>query len=548
MKKTLLMIACLGVFAISKGQFVKEYYKGTNPDTRFSAIIPVSDAPNSNLYIVGNYGSQLVVAETKQSGAILWSRRIIVNDPDYTVNSLIRDSDGNLVFCGGISTGVDDNSNGFVIKFNPLTYTLVWFHKTTALVSFFDVAEIGAGGNYAICGQEESNGTGNAADHIVMTCDRTTGSLSLISNLNQHINETAQTLVVDPAGPSIYTSGRYELNIGASKFRVCLTKMDVTGTVDFTKFSVKSLASTGRFYTEDMIIDGDNILMAGSGDDAGTSTFRYLFFYKTDLSGNLEWVKKYDITTTASDGIICSIKKHDTGYILYGVLNNETETNIFLINVDFDGNINWSKTYPYRKKQNPSGYYATSSLAVIGDHIFHVGEKLQEDGSIRGILMATTIETGDVGSCDEDLNTVMTTLVAPYEDDFTLQNATFTPSFLATSAVIKDQIFTTEVTCTNVLEREGSENQVGLLVEDYMLNIYPNPTHGIISIEILNYVNNDDQFQVNILDLLGRIVYQNDKYKLGENIDLTMITKGTYFIEVKDAQNNLSFGESIVIK
>ncbi|MBK9457448.1 MAG: hypothetical protein IPO24_18610, partial [Bacteroidetes bacterium] len=378
MKHTrLLLFMAFGLFVNQlNAQFIKEFYKGSAQFTSLHAIVSVTETPTSNLYVAGTYGSQLVVGELKQNGTAVWFKKIMVNDSNYIINSMIKDSDGNLILCGGKYIGVDDNGFGFVIKFNPILKSLDWFQKTNENILFFDCAEMGAGGNYIVGGQDEGVGTGNQADHLTMLVDRSTGALSVFSSLNTNVNENIDALLFNEVTNTLYTTGRYELDPGgASKFRICLDKIDSTGMAAWTKFYIKSTAATGRFYPKDIIQDGDALIIAGCGDDAGTNSVKNFYLLKTDLDGNIIWINKYDLAGTSNDGIFCSIRKHSSGYIVYGSLYNVTYTDILLMNTDFDGNINWANSYPYRKKTGAFGMQMSSSLAVVGANIFHVGER-----------------------------------------------------------------------------------------------------------------------------------------------------------------------------
>ena len=551
MKKFTFLIlgAFLLVGSITNAQFVKEYYKATGVNTRFHAITPVSAALNSDLYLVGNYGDQLFVSQIKQSGNVVWTRRLMVNDPDFMVNSLLVDSDGKLVFCGGESTGIDDNSNGFIAKFDPVTTTLMWFQQTPNVVACFDIVEGGVGGNYYVGGQEEGVGTGNQADHLVLSVDRTTGATTVISNLNKHINETAQCIAFDNGTSSLYTSGRYELNIGAAKFRICLTKMDEAGVVDFSKYYIKDLGSTGRFYTEDMLVDGENVVMVGCGDDGGTSIFKNLFFLRTNLGGDIQDIYRYDITATANDGILCAIKKYADGYIMFGLLNNGVEADAFLMNVDLNGDIVWAKSYDYKKKSNPSGYYATGSLAIIGDNLFHVGEREMLDGSIRGIFLKSPIATGDAGNCDVDLTMTKTEYASPYSNNADLVAVTSAPVFVESEVAIKNQnFFNTQICFVNGKEEAFEQSTIfSNEPESNQILVYPSPNNGTF---VLSFNDGIDAGILNltITNIAGQVVYANESYYELDEINITDQVNGMYFATVRNGVGEIVASCSFVLE
>ncbi|MBK9457802.1 MAG: hypothetical protein IPO24_20625 [Bacteroidetes bacterium] len=86
----------------------------------------------------------------------------------------------------------------------------------------------------------------------------------------------------------------------------------------------KNAATSGRFYSEDMLIDGEHIIVIGSGDDVSTSSNKYFWFIKTDLSGEAVITRKIDVTSAFYDGVFAGIKKHDQG-ILFMVVYTKME-------------------------------------------------------------------------------------------------------------------------------------------------------------------------------------------------------------------------------
>lgn len=544
-KKLQILTTLLVIFSLSTyGQFIKEYYKSAANAVNFQAIVPASNATNSNLYAIGNYGTQMIVAELKQSGNIVWTKRLMVNDVDYMVNSMFVDIDGNLVFAGAEALHIDDDGQGFVGKFDPVTQTLLWFRQTDQTVIFYDITEGAPGGAYYASGQEEDQGTGNQADHVVFSVDRNTGAMSMISNLNKHVNETAECVVYDPTGASIYTAGRYELEVGASKFRIVLSKMDTSGVIDFSKYYIKSLGTSSRFYAQDMIIDDSSIVIVGFGDDNGTSTFESLFFIKISLSGEIQSTIKYNITTTATDGILASIKKHADGYVLYGHGYTVGEGDVFLMNVDINGSVVWAKSYNYRKHPNPNGYYTLSSLALIGNYIFHVGQRTMLDGTVRGVLLRAPIATGDAGTCDVSL-TVTSDALPLFQASTTLDNASFTSNFPTLSINVKNHSLNTQTTCSvngkeseDIGQLDFSERSIS------EISILPNPAVGSFSI-----VTSDENIykELTIFNALGQIVYyKNEPIDEEEMVDINGWVPGIYQITLKATSGEL-FTERLVI-
>jgi hypothetical protein len=57
--------------------------------------------------------------------------------------------------------------------------------------------------------------------------------------------------------------------------------------------------------------------------------------------------------------------------------------------------------------------------------------------------------------------------------------------------------------------------------------VYPSPANNLISIEL----NTEEEFQIEIIDVLGRVLYTNRIYK-NMNVDISKFPKNMYFVKV----------------
>jgi len=198
---TILLFAASLVSTTVQAQMITEYTKTPGINTRFSAIVPVSDDPSTNLYVAGNYGPYLFIGEFEQSGVLVWSKKINVSDTSMVINRMIRDSNGHLVLAGtSINAGI---GRAFVLKFNTVSQKVAWYKKSTASSYFWDITELGAGGDYLIGGSETGSGTGNQSDDITYLVGRYTGDLTLHQNLNKNVNENVSALLFNEETSSI---------------------------------------------------------------------------------------------------------------------------------------------------------------------------------------------------------------------------------------------------------------------------------------------------------------------------------------------------------
>ncbi len=75
--------------------------------------------------------------------------------------------------------------------------------------------------------------------------------------------------------------------------------------------------------------------------------------------------------------------------------------------------------------------------------------------------------------------------------------------------------------------------------------IYPNPTNGNFTIKNIDFSNNDNF--VNVYDVLGNVILSNQKINFdSENINLSNVASGLYFIKIIDSKNQILFTEKIL--
>jgi hypothetical protein len=74
-------------------------------------------------------------------------------------------------------------------------------------------------------------------------------------------------------------------------------------------------------------------------------------------------------------------------------------------------------------------------------------------------------------------------------------------------------------------------------------NVYPNPTHGVFTIELDGNVK---QCDVVVNNILGQTVYTNVVTGMNTTIDLSSFEKGIYTIELKN--NNVTYAEKLIVE
>ncbi len=150
-------------------------------------------------------------------------------------------------------------------------------------------------------------------------------------------------------------------------------------------------------YGRDVVktLDGGYIILAELAD-----LHNAMKVIKTDRIGNVEWNKtfRYDESTLQPNGIIATL---DEGYLVVGKIDRES----FLLNLSFEGNINWEKRFNWPVKEdveqtNSSGsamaviQNINRSYTIVGQHSGGYGWGPDYE-SIEAVYLYTISDNGD---------------------------------------------------------------------------------------------------------------------------------------------------------
>ena len=75
------------------------------------------------------------------------------------------------------------------------------------------------------------------------------------------------------------------------------------------------------------------------------------------------------------------------------------------------------------------------------------------------------------------------------------------------------------------------------------LNVYPNPTDGLLTIELIGNINHTNLF---ITDVYGRAIFTRSITEQNSTVDLTNLSSGSYFVTVSDESSSIM--KRIIIK
>ena len=402
-------------------------------------IIPSGDG---NLYFAGSRNDLLLLGKLTLSGQLLWAKELDIF-PSFAGECLIDDimiaSDGNIVGTGVFHNG-GVNRRGYYFKYDPSSHVLIWA-KGNSVPSEFSMAHIfERTSDYLLVGTLVG-----CADPSYMRVNKNTGNILSVNTYSfGNCSSFQRSLLM---GDTLIVSGRYNNSGGGTnRMRSAITLFDLnTGAEYWTRlYLVNAVNQTARMYTMDIELENETIYVLVRGDDDGTSaTDVENYLYKTDMSGNIQWARKYNLTGGNNEQAREMVSVSD-GFIFTGYFNNNTSgsDDIYIIKTDKDGMIQWSKVYDSEGNDRVSN----NCLIPDNDGVLLIG-KSDED-----ILLMRIHANGSVDSDNctfvNDLMVTESTMLNPYDGQFNMTAGNHPLSVMSGNATPVDVDLPANVLCS----------------------------------------------------------------------------------------------------
>lgn len=357
-----------------------------------TAIIKSSD---NNLFLAGRDGNKTFIQKMNSSGVVLWTREFQVSafEP-VTPSEIIEDSEGMIVGCG--TQGFTGLSKGFVFRYDPVNNMMLWAQQISSNNPIAaGILEKGPGGNF-IFYQTNLLGSGEK-DAEIIEVDRLTGVLNpSLAKRYEYISSDAISKMIYVNG-ALYASGTSACrsgNFNLVNTRQLLARID-PGTFDPIWAHLNHLDTLApvSFLGRDLLADGDALISAYVGSDeimiggVGNDT---IYLQKTDLNGNLQWVRSYSVQA----GVLKLLAVPD-GYVIYG---QQDSSQHLVFKTDKDGLPLWGRvlteSVPAAVSSNT---FAPNQAVAMGDSLFFTGTAA--NGALDVFLWKMTADGNMVDSC-----------------------------------------------------------------------------------------------------------------------------------------------------
>jgi hypothetical protein len=286
-------------------------------------------------YSFGAVETDVYVVKLDAHGNLQWTRTIGGENKDMGL-SLIQTSDGGYAIAGFTPSFGAGGGDVYVVKLNA-NGNLQWT-KTIGGENW----EVGhsliqtSDGGYAIAGFTSSFGAGE--DDVYVVKLDANGNLQWTKTIGGPESEEGHSLIQTSDGGFAITG--YTKSFGAREWDVYVVKLDAHGNLQWTK--------TIGGKKEDM---GNSLIQTSDGGFAiagATSSFGAgewdVYVIKLDANGNLQWTKT--IGGPESDWGSSLIQTSDGGYAIAGYTRSfgAGRDDVYVVKLDANGNLQWTKT------------------------------------------------------------------------------------------------------------------------------------------------------------------------------------------------------------
>lgn len=143
----------------------------------------------------------------------------------------------------------------------------------------------------------------------------------------------------------------YSDNYNNNKFGSFILKTDANGNLLWSKYFGINQTETNSSIKKGCLLADGSYLFAGTVEDNGNG-INYVLLMNIDANGNLQWTKNYEFDTPLHNGMYPSAQNlvtisNNEAYLVLSIGDPQTETSsIGVMNLNqTDGSINWFKTY-----------------------------------------------------------------------------------------------------------------------------------------------------------------------------------------------------------
>ena len=448
------------------------------------------------------------INKTDAQGNLLWTKTYGGKGVDYC-SAIQETKDGGFILVGTSDISSPSNSDVYLIR-TDANGTILWSKTIGGNGNdiAYSILQTSDGG-FLFAGSTESFSLGSRDIYLIKT--DSIGNVLWSKSTGGIGNEVAFTIRQTNDGGYILIGDTYSFGVGGVD--ILLLKIDSNGSILWSK----TYGGLGDDFGRDVLQSADGgYMIAGFGDSfaLGKSDF---YLIKVDFQGNVIWSKSYG---DAGDEVSSSVQQTlDGNIVIFGTSQSFKVENpdLFIIKVYLNGKVLWSKTMGGEINDLPESIENTKDGGFI---ICGTGGFMNRDD--YDILLIKTDNLANSG-CNEQLQNTIGSIAGVQTTNPTLiltsrNNRLTSPASITKSSGIINTI------CTSVGINE--------LTQEIPFLILPNPSNGNF---IINFNYMIEEGRIELFNCLGDKIYSdiiNKSFK--KSIHLKNIEDGIYMAKIYD--------------
>lgn len=356
----------------------------------------------SNLYVVGDNGTNIFVAKYEPSGLLLWYRNLGTAGTTAVAQSVAVDASGNCYLVGYLLASFSYDI--FVAKYDS-SGVLQWQNKISDGGSYdqaYGVA-LDSSGNVYLVGAHAAGAFGG----VFVAKYNSSGTLQWQQSLSGGYYDQGNAIALDSSA-NVYVVGYG----GFGSNQILLAKYNSSGVLQWQR----ALSGSNNSYGVGVSVDPTgNVYVCGYSDAVSTSNFNGVLA-KYNSSGTIQWQRNVD--STQNDYFYGIVADSNGNSYVVGATIAGGYARIFVAKYNTSGTLQWQRTLSSSSADNV-GYGVTlnnaGNLYVCGNNL--VGStkkmllaKLPADGTYTGTYGAFTYAASSLTSSVGALTSATSTL------------------------------------------------------------------------------------------------------------------------------------------
>ena len=432
-------------------------------------------------------------------------------------NNVLQTNDGGYIVCGYTISYGEGGRDVYIIKTNEFGDTL--WTKTFGGIDNDEGHAIQQTNDdgFIITGSTSSFGAGGYDVYLIKT--DVNGNTLWTKTFGGTQDEDGWSVQQTNDNGYVIVGGT--LSFGNYITNVYLIKTDENGDTLWTKTFGERDFNSGASVKQ---TSDNGYVIVGATYNSSGNTNNAIYLIKTNVNGDTLWTKTFGDALYDYDAMDIQITT-DNKFIIVGNTTNGSSgaIDVFLLNIDNNGNEIWSKTYGGAnddwgnsvQQTNDNGYIIAGSTTSFGSGGYDVY-------LIKTNSIGDTIWTKTFGGLGDDVGGAVKQTV---DNGYIIGGTTTSFGNYYDVYLIKT-------------DENGLAGIEYCFNSQTSINIFPNPNNGLFTIQMQNidYKN----MNVEIVNTSGQLVYKNSINSNSESIDLTNISEGINFIRIAGRKVNIT--------